>query len=47
MATRRSTGTRPEVVRCPYCGEDYSVTYKRCPFCDGKPAPESLSLIHI
>ena len=40
MATRRSTGTRPEVVRCPYCGEDYSVTYKRCPFCDGKPAPE-------
>ena len=41
MATRRSTGTRPEVVRCPYCGEDYSVTYKRCPFCDGKPAPES------
>lgn len=42
MATRRSTGTRPEVVRCPYCGEDYSVTYKRCPFCDGKPAPESI-----
>lgn len=41
MATRRSTGTRPEVIRCPYCGEDYSVTYKRCPFCDGKPAPES------
>lgn len=39
MATRRSAGTRPEVVRCPYCGEDYSITYKRCPFCDGKSDP--------
>lgn len=36
MATKRPAGTRPEVVRCPYCGEDYSITYKRCPFCDGK-----------
>lgn len=36
MATKRSGGVRPEVVRCPCCGEDYSVTYKRCPFCDGQ-----------
>lgn len=34
MATKRASGTRSEVVRCPNCGEDYSVTYKRCPFCD-------------
>lgn len=37
MATKRSGGVRPNVIRCPYCGEDYSVTYKRCPFCDGRP----------
>lgn len=34
MATKRASGTRSEVVRCPNCGEDYSITYKRCPFCD-------------
>lgn len=27
---------RTDVVRCEYCGEDYSVTYKRCPFCDDR-----------
>jgi len=25
------------VIRCENCGEDYSVTYKRCPFCDERP----------
>lgn len=24
-------------VPCPNCGEEYSVTYKRCPFCGGPP----------
>jgi len=24
-------------VRCENCGEDYSTTYKRCPFCDERP----------
>ena len=24
-------------VPCPNCGEDYSITYKRCPFCGGPP----------
>jgi len=23
-----------ETIRCENCGEDYSVTYKRCPFCE-------------
>ena len=27
---RRNT----DVIQCPNCGEEYSVTYKRCPFCD-------------
>ena len=27
---------RNDVIRCENCGEDYAVTYKRCPFCDGR-----------
>ena len=30
------------LIRCPNCGEDYSVTYKRCPFCDEKAEEERL-----
>lgn len=30
------TVRRNDVVRCEKCGEDYAVTYKRCPFCDEK-----------
>ena len=33
---KRTAGPRSTVIRCPNCGEDYSVTYKRCPFCDEK-----------
>ncbi|NCB63479.1 MAG: hypothetical protein EOM52_07665 [Clostridia bacterium] len=40
MATKRPAGSRSEVVRCPNCGEDYSVTYKRCPFCDERNLPQ-------
>ena len=29
---------RNDVIHCENCGEDYSVTYKRCPFCDERPA---------
>ena len=36
MPTKRSGGSHSTVIRCPNCGEDYSVTYKRCPFCDEK-----------
>lgn len=43
----RRTGSKNELIQCPYCGEKYSVTYKHCPFCneDGTgrwddPAPE-------
>lgn len=28
---------RGDVIRCENCGEDYSITYKRCPFCDERP----------
>jgi len=35
MASKQET-RRTDVIRCEYCGEDYSVTYKRCPFCDDK-----------
>lgn len=40
MAIKRPSGSRSEVVRCPNCGEDYSVTYKRCPFCDERNLPQ-------
>lgn len=28
---------RSDVIRCEKCGEDYAITYKRCPFCDERP----------
>lgn len=34
MASKRSRGNLPEMIHCEYCGEDYSSTYKHCPFCD-------------
>lgn len=34
MPAKRPTGARSETVRCEKCGEDYAVTYKRCPFCE-------------
>lgn len=27
-------GNKSELIKCPYCGEMYSVTYKHCPFCN-------------
>ena len=44
METKQAT-VRGRTVQCEYCGEHYSVTYKKCPFCDGgrkvpKYAPE-------
>ncbi len=30
----KSTPKRNDVVLCQNCGEDYSKTYRRCPFCD-------------
>lgn len=35
---RRQPPRRNDVIRCENCGEDYSVTYKRCPFCDERPS---------
>ena len=35
MATKQEN-RRTDVIRCEYCGEDYSVTYKHCPFCDDR-----------
>ncbi len=34
----RPASIRRDVIRCEKCGEDYSVTYKRCPFCDERPS---------
>ncbi len=34
MAAKRNSGTRPEMIHCEYCGEDYASSYKHCPFCD-------------
>jgi uncharacterized protein YgiM (DUF1202 family) len=46
MATQQDTPRRSDVVRCEFCGEDYSVTYRKCPFCDdmaGRPTPRPSS----
>lgn len=34
MATKRNPGSRPGLIRCDHCGEEYSASYRRCPFCD-------------
>lgn len=34
MARKAAPGT---LIHCDACGEDYSATYKRCPFCGEKP----------
>lgn len=36
MAPRPSPNS---LIHCAACGEDYSATYKRCPFCGAKNAP--------
>ncbi len=36
MASRPSPNS---LIHCAVCGEDYSATYKRCPFCGAKNAP--------
>ncbi len=41
MPNKHATGAHSTVIRCPNCGEDYSITYKRCPFCDEKTVPPS------
>lgn len=38
MATKQEPVRRNDVIRCSKCGEDYSTTYKRCPFCDERPS---------
>lgn len=34
MASNRKPGSRPGLIHCDNCGEDYSASYRRCPFCD-------------
>lgn len=34
MAAKRTPGSRPGLIRCDHCGEEYSDSYRRCPFCD-------------
>ena len=39
MAKQQTTPNtnKGEMVYCERCGEDYSATYRRCPFCDERP----------
>ena len=32
-----STNKKADMIYCERCGEDYSATYRRCPFCDERP----------
>lgn len=40
---KKSNGTRSELLHCDNCGEEYSSTYKRCPFCGARADRSSLS----
>ena len=40
---RQSSPRRTDVIRCENCGEDYNVSYKRCPFCDERPGRGGVS----
>ena len=42
MARKNAPGT---LIHCESCGEDYSATYKRCPFCGEKSGQWSTSAI--
>ena len=42
-SSRQSSPRRADVIRCENCGEDYSITYKRCPFCDERPGRGGIS----
>ena len=44
MASKRTRANKPEMIHCPYCGEDYSSTYKHCPFCDEVEPTRLLSI---
>lgn len=35
--SKPDSGQNKNVVACQNCGEDYSNTYRRCPFCDERP----------
>ena len=39
MAKQQTTSInkKAEMIYCERCGEDYSATYRRCPFCDERP----------
>ena len=42
MATKKAPPRRnTDVIRCENCGEEYSTTYKRGPFCDERPSSRS------
>lgn len=42
MANKKAPPRRnTDVIRCENCGEEYSTTYKRCPFCDERPGGRS------
>ena len=42
MARKYATGT---LIHCEACGEDFSATYKRCPFCGEKPGDQPTTTI--
>lgn len=45
MARKTTPGTHSHLIHCDRCGEDYSSTYRSCPFCEDEedavfPAPQ-------
>ncbi|MBU5435706.1 Ig-like domain-containing protein [Pseudoflavonifractor sp. MSJ-37] len=37
---KASAPNRNKMIHCDVCGEDYAATYRRCPFCNGRPPEE-------
>lgn len=46
MKEKLAPAPRNDVIRCERCGEDYSTTYKRCPFCDERPGRTGVGQAH-
>ena len=32
-----------DLIKCPICGEEYSSSYRRCPFCEEEDRPRKVS----
>ena len=36
-----------DLIKCPVCGEKYSSSYRRCPFCEEEDRPVSYTHLDV